>query len=108
MLALILSVVPVLVVGSSTLQGDSYWSSVGGCWIKTQNIMYCTYYKPMGDLPYISSEQGDGQITIYKHLYLYKNFELKRGWAYNTYYTKIYGTMSGLHNCCVITLVVLG
>ncbi len=20
-------------------------------------------------------------------LYLYKNFELKRGWAYNTYYT---------------------
>ncbi len=39
-------------------------------------IPYITYYKPMGDLPYISSEQGGGliihqglimQITIYKH-----------------------------------------
>ncbi len=45
------------------------------------------YYKPMGDLPYISSEQGAGliihhglimRITMYKRL-LYKNFELKRG-----------------------------
>ncbi len=38
--------------------------------------MYSTYYKPMGDLSYISSEQGGGliihhglimRITIYKH-----------------------------------------
>ncbi len=46
----------------------------------------------MGDLPYISSEQGGGlimRITIYNFSvpYLYKNFELKRGWAYNMYYT---------------------
>ncbi len=39
------------------------------------HVLYSTYYKPMGDLPYISSEQGDGliihhglmmRITIYK------------------------------------------
>ncbi len=39
-------------------------------------LPYNTYYKPMGDLPYISSEQGSGLIihhglimliTIYKH-----------------------------------------
>ncbi len=38
-------------------------------------VPYSTYYKPMGDLPYISSEQGSGliihhglimRITIYK------------------------------------------
>ncbi len=52
---------------------------------------YSTYYKPMGDLPYISSEQG-GLIIRTELIYvytlyisvLYKNFELKRGWAYNT------------------------
>ncbi len=53
----------------------------------------------MGNLPYISSEQGWAYNTSwvynanYRILYLYKNFELKRGWAYNaswaynTYYT---------------------
>ncbi len=50
------------------------------------------YYKPMGDLHYISSEQG-GLIIRTEFIYelpyisvlgLYKNFELKRGWAYNT------------------------
>ncbi len=43
---------------------------------KWGHILYSTYYKPMGDLPYISSEQGGGliihhgliiRITIYKH-----------------------------------------
>ncbi len=59
------------------------------------SMLLCTYtyYKPMGDLPYISSEQEGGLIIrtklIYELpyisvLYLYKNFELKRGWAYNT------------------------
>ncbi len=56
------------------------------------HVPYSTYYKPMGDLPYISSEQGGLIIhteLIYELprtsvLYLYKNFELKRGWAYNT------------------------
>ncbi len=44
----------------------------------------------MGDLPYISSEQGCGLIMIVAYyanlriLFLYKNFDLKRGWAYNT------------------------
>ncbi len=51
----------------------------------------------MGDLPYISSVQGGLVIrseliyeyTIYKrpipiHVHVYMNFELKRGWAYNT------------------------
>ncbi len=51
-------------------------------------IQYSTYYKPMGDLPYISSERAGGLIIhtelIYELpsisvLYLYKNFELKRG-----------------------------
>ncbi len=48
----------------------------------------------MGDLPYISSEQavhgliiGTELINEYTLVYLYKNFELKRGWAYNSYYT---------------------
>ncbi len=54
-------------------------------------LPYSTYYKPMGDLPYISSEQGGGLIIcswlIYELLYvsvvyLYKT--LRRGWAYNT------------------------
>ncbi len=50
---------------------------------------YSTYYKPMGDLPCISSEQGGliirtENIPYISVLYLYKNFELKRGWAYNT------------------------
>ncbi len=64
----------------------------------------CTYYKPMGDLPYISSEQGGGfiicTVLIYELpyisvLYLHKNFELKRrgayntSWANNTYYTAL-------------------
>ncbi len=59
--------------------------------------------KPMGDLPYISSEQGVGLglqcvvglYTNFSVLYLYKNFELKRGGgliivhqrAYNKCYT---------------------
>ncbi len=51
-------------------------------------IPYSMYFKPMGDLPYISSEQGGIIVRtelIYKYtiyisvLYLYKNFELKRG-----------------------------
>ncbi len=52
-------------------------------------VPYSTYYKPMGDLLYISSEQGWAYnthlayIQIYQRLilymYLYKNFELKRG-----------------------------
>ncbi len=29
------------------------------------NIPYSIYYKPMGDLPYISSEQGVGSYTVY-------------------------------------------
>ncbi len=53
----------------------------------------------MGDLPYISSEQGWAYNTSWAYnakyhvLYLYKTFELKRewayniSWAYNTYYT---------------------
>ncbi len=56
----------------------------------------------MGDLPYISSERWGGLIIrielIYEYhvLYLYNNFELKRGWAYNTscayntYYTVLF------------------
>ncbi len=48
---------------------------------------YSTYFKPMGHLPYISSEQGVGiyVLSLYTNipyisvLYLYKNFELKRG-----------------------------
>ncbi len=51
------------------------------------HIPYSTYYKPVGDLPYISSEQGWGGLIIrteliYEYtivLYLFKNFELKRG-----------------------------
>ncbi len=51
-------------------------------------IPYTTYYKPMGNLPYISSEQGGGLIIhiglytnnlIISVLYLYQNFELKVG-----------------------------
>ncbi len=54
----------------------------------SQILPYSTYYKPMGDLPYISSEQEGGLIihkglimrtNIISVLYLYKNFELKRG-----------------------------
>ncbi len=52
----------------------------------------------MGDFPNINSEHGWAYnkylayIRIYHNtsvLYLYKNFKLKRGWAYNTctYYT---------------------
>ncbi len=33
----------------------------------------------MGDLPYISSERGWAYNILYSVLYLYKNFELKRG-----------------------------
>ncbi len=59
------------------------------------HVPYSMYYKPMDDLPYISSEQEGGLIIraelIYElpyiSIYMYKNFELKRGWAYNTYYT---------------------
>ncbi len=45
---------------------------------------YSTYYKPMGDLPYISSEQGGWAYNTswaYNANYqsVYKNFELKRG-----------------------------
>ncbi len=52
------------------------------------HVPYSTYYKPMGDLPYNSSEQRGGLIIhtelIYELpkiivLYLYKNFEQKRG-----------------------------
>ncbi len=52
-------------------------------------LPYSTYYKPMGDLSYISSEQGGGliihhglimRITIYKRqIPIYNNFDLKRG-----------------------------
>ncbi len=39
-------------------------------------LLYSTYYKkPMGDLPYISSEQGGGLI----YDYTYSRTELKRG-----------------------------
>ncbi len=50
-------------------------------------LPYSTYCKPMGDLPYISSEQGGWliihhglimRITIYKRP-IPKNFELRRG-----------------------------
>ncbi len=54
------------------------------------NVPYSMYYKPMGDLPYISSEQWGGLIIHTEFIYeytIYKrpipNFELKRGWAYN-------------------------
>ncbi len=46
---------------------------------------YSMYYKPMGDLPYISSEWGwayntsGAYLPYISILYLYKNFELKRG-----------------------------
>ncbi len=39
--------------------------------LERKHVPYSTYYKPMGDLPYISSEQGGGlimRITIYKRL----------------------------------------
>ncbi len=49
-------------------------------------VPYSTYCKPMGDLPFISSEQGGGliirMVSLYTYisvLYLFKNFELKRG-----------------------------
>ncbi len=48
-------------------------------------LPYSKYYKSMGDLPYISSEQGWDCNTSWGYnayisvLYLYKNFELKRG-----------------------------
>ncbi len=54
----------------------------------------------MGNLPYISSEQGVliirteliYELPYISVLYLYENLELKRGWAYNTYYTVVTGT----------------
>ncbi len=60
-------------------------------------ILDSTYHKPMGDLLTSALNRGVGYNTyklIYELpyisvLYLYKNIELKRGWAYNTYYTVI-------------------
>ncbi len=31
---------------------------------KVIRVPYSTYYKPMGDLPYITSEQGGGLIIL--------------------------------------------
>ncbi len=82
----------------SYLQVISSWARLAS------SIPYSMYYKPMDDLPYISSEQG-GLIVhtelIYEyskllHVYLYKNFELRTGWAcitswaYNMYYTIVF------------------
>ncbi len=68
----------------------------------------------MGVLPCISSEQGGLIIhteLIYEyHIYLYKNFELKRGWAYNTSWA--YNTYYTIHmymytTCTCINLEVV-
>ncbi len=32
--------------------------------IKLPNVPYSKYYKPMGNLPYISSEQGVGIVSL--------------------------------------------
>ncbi len=83
------------------------WSGIASA---TTFIPYCTYYKPMGDLPYINSEKGGGLIirsrliyeyTICKHPMPYDNFELKRGWAYNTAwaYNIMYYTV---YHLCII------
>ncbi len=77
------------------------------------HLPYSTCYKHMGDLPYISAEQGGWAYNTYwayiriniqaSYIYLYKNFELRRGWAYNTpwaystYYTVLCAETSRWH-----------
>ncbi len=66
------------------------------------HVPYSTYYKPMGALPYISSEQGGGlkihseliyENTIYKRPIPNNNFELKRGSGLITLYGLIIRTI---------------
>ncbi len=52
---------------------------VADCVAAKPEYKYSTYYEPMGNL--LTSALNRVGLSI---LYLYKNFELKRGWAYNT------------------------
>ncbi len=66
----------------------TFTNNIGAQWRSTLvrilqiTVLYSTYYKPMGDLPYISYEQGRliiGTEPIYEYtIIVYKNFELKR------------------------------
>ncbi len=55
------------------------------CWYAIRRVLYSTYYKPMGDLSYISSEQGGGLIIhtelIYEYIVYKHSIPIQELWA---------------------------